>query len=132
MAATASKVHLQLCFWWARSKAESAQAAHGPYPWEYVCLLVASQIVIGQPACLPACLPTLSAPQVILVLAEQGTAGSSAHVPYRDSKLTKLLMDSLGGSALTLMVACCSPSNLQVTNRTKPQHTRSVWCKDTC
>lgn len=52
--------------------------------------------------------------QVILALAEQGTAGTTAHVPYRDSKLTKLLMDSLGGSALTLMVACCSPSNLQV------------------
>jgi hypothetical protein len=32
------------------------------------------------------------------------------HVPYRDSKLTKLLMDSLGGSALALMVACCSPA----------------------
>jgi hypothetical protein len=52
--------------------------------------------------------------QVILALAEQGTSGATAHVPYRDSKLTKLLMDSLGGSALTLMVACCSPSNLQV------------------
>ena len=34
----------------------------------------------------------------------------SKFVPYRDSKLTKLLMDSLGGSCLTLMVACCSPS----------------------
>ncbi len=32
------------------------------------------------------------------------------HVPYRESKLTKLLMDSLGGSALALMVACCSPA----------------------
>lgn len=30
-------------------------------------------------------------------------------MPYRDSKLTKLLMDSLGGSALALMIACCSP-----------------------
>ena len=29
----------------------------------------------------------------------------------RDSKLTKLLMDSLGGSALALMVACCSPAS---------------------
>ena len=31
-------------------------------------------------------------------------------VPYRDSKLTKLLMDSLGGSCMTLMIACCSPA----------------------
>jgi hypothetical protein len=31
-------------------------------------------------------------------------------VPRRDSKLTKLLMDSLGGSALALIVACCSPA----------------------
>lgn len=31
-------------------------------------------------------------------------------VPYRDSTLTKLLMDSLGGSGLTLMVACVSPA----------------------
>ncbi|KAK9820703.1 hypothetical protein WJX74_009789 [Apatococcus lobatus] len=36
------------------------------------------------------------------------------HVPYRDSKLTKLLMDSLGGSALALMIACCSPSAAHV------------------
>ena len=33
-----------------------------------------------------------------------------AFVPYRDSKLTKLLMDSLGGSSTCIMVACCSPS----------------------
>jgi hypothetical protein len=33
------------------------------------------------------------------------------HVPYRDSMLTKLLMDSLGGNGRTLMIACCAPSN---------------------
>ena len=33
------------------------------------------------------------------------------HVPYRDSKLTKLLMDSLGGHALTIMMACISPAS---------------------
>jgi len=33
-----------------------------------------------------------------------------AFVPYRDSKLTRLLMDSLGGSSTCVMVACCSPS----------------------
>ena len=48
--------------------------------------------------------------QVISALAENAAGGSQGHVPYRDSKLTKLLMDSLGGSALALMVACCSPA----------------------
>ncbi|XP_054990030.1 LOW QUALITY PROTEIN: kinesin-like protein KIF12 [Sorex araneus] len=33
-----------------------------------------------------------------------------SHVPFRDSKLTKLLADSLGGRGVTLMVACVSPS----------------------
>lgn len=54
------------------------------------------------------------ASQVISTLADRDAAGTTAHVPYRDSKLTKLLMDSLGGSALTLMIACCSPSSFQV------------------
>ena len=42
-----------------------------------------------------------------------GMQGESAnvHVSYRDSKLTKLLMDSIGGSALCLMVACVSPAS---------------------
>lgn len=34
---------------------------------------------------------------------------STTHIPYRDSTLTKLLMDSIGGSAYTVMVACVSP-----------------------
>ncbi|XP_009975987.1 PREDICTED: kinesin-like protein KIF17, partial [Tauraco erythrolophus] len=33
------------------------------------------------------------------------------HVPYRDSKLTRLLQDSLGGNTKTLMVACVSPAD---------------------
>lgn len=33
------------------------------------------------------------------------------HVPYRDSKLTRLLQDSLGGNSQTLMIACVSPSD---------------------
>ncbi|XP_074527463.1 kinesin-like protein KIF27 isoform X2 [Halichoeres trimaculatus] len=35
-------------------------------------------------------------------------------VPYRDAKLTRLLRDSLGGTAHTLMVACVSPSSHSV------------------
>ncbi|XP_067931549.1 kinesin-like protein KIF12 [Watersipora subatra] len=34
----------------------------------------------------------------------------NGHIPYRDSKLTKLLSDSIGGSSVTLMIACVSPS----------------------
>ncbi|XP_046388282.1 kinesin-like protein KIF21A isoform X3 [Ischnura elegans] len=33
------------------------------------------------------------------------------HVPYRDSKLTRLLQDSLGGNSRTVMIACVSPSD---------------------
>eukprot|EP00198_Chlamydomonas_reinhardtii_P014309 XP_001703646.1 predicted protein [Chlamydomonas reinhardtii] len=53
--------------------------------------------------------------KVISALAERDSSGtSSAHIPYRDSKLTKLLMDSLGGNALALMIACCSPASTAV------------------
>ncbi|XP_040010091.1 kinesin-like protein KIF27 isoform X2 [Xiphias gladius] len=38
----------------------------------------------------------------------------SAHIPYRDAKITRLLRDSLGGTAHTLMVACVSPSHHSV------------------
>nr|XP_015803105.2 kinesin-like protein KIF3C [Nothobranchius furzeri] len=38
--------------------------------------------------------------------------GRSGHVPYRDSKLTRLLQDSLGGNAKTVMVATLGPASL--------------------
>uniref|UniRef100_A0A7E4UYI7 Kinesin-like protein n=1 Tax=Panagrellus redivivus TaxID=6233 RepID=A0A7E4UYI7_PANRE len=37
--------------------------------------------------------------------------GKSSHIPYRDSKLTRLLQDSLGGNTKTVMIACISPSD---------------------
>uniref|UniRef100_A0A8C2DKH9 Kinesin-like protein n=1 Tax=Cyprinus carpio TaxID=7962 RepID=A0A8C2DKH9_CYPCA len=45
---------------------------------------------------------------VISALAE-GTV-SKTHVPYRDSKMTRILQDSLGGNCRTTIVICCSPS----------------------
>ena len=40
--------------------------------------------------------------------------GKSRHVPYRDSKLTFILRDSLGGNSRTVIIANISPSNVNV------------------
>ena len=37
--------------------------------------------------------------------------GKHTHIPFRDSKLTRLLQDSLGGNTKTVMVACGSPAD---------------------
>ncbi|EGZ16226.1 hypothetical protein PHYSODRAFT_316274 [Phytophthora sojae] len=37
--------------------------------------------------------------------------GKAAHIPYRDSKLTRLLQESLGGNSLTVMIAAISPAD---------------------
>lgn len=36
--------------------------------------------------------------------------GKGNYIPYRDSKLTRLLQDSLGGNAKTIILATISPS----------------------
>lgn len=46
---------------------------------------------------------------VISALGDQSK--KAGHVPYRDSKLTRLLQDSLGGNSQTVMIACVSPSD---------------------
>lgn len=38
------------------------------------------------------------------------TDSRCTHVPYRDSKLTKILRDSLGGNSKTTLIVNCSPS----------------------
>ena len=37
--------------------------------------------------------------------------GSSKHIPYRTSKLTRMLQDSLGGNTKTVMIAALSPAD---------------------
>ncbi|KAM9858618.1 kinesin-like protein KIF27 [Aulostomus maculatus] len=59
----------------------------------------------------------LAVGNVIRALTGPGTVRKSNHVyvPFRGSKLTRLLRDSLGGTAHTLMVACVTPSNQSIT-----------------
>ncbi|XP_037677476.1 chromosome-associated kinesin KIF4A [Choloepus didactylus] len=54
------------------------------------------------------------------VISALGDDKKGGFVPYRDSKLTRLLQDSLGGNSHTLMIACVSPadSNLEETLNT--------------
>ena len=63
--------------------------------------------------------------QVVSALSELGQSGKSSrsasgtsHIPYRDSKLTRLLQDSLGGNSRTVMIACCSPADSNIEEST--------------
>lgn len=50
---------------------------------------------------------------VISALAEMEETKKSRHVPYRDSTLTWILKDNLGGNSKTVMLATISPSSMQ-------------------
>ena len=76
--------------------------------------------------------------QVIMAL----TDDKATHIPYRDSKLTRILQDSLGGNSRTVLIVACSPSSYNapetvstmrfgmraksITNKVKVNQTRSV------
>ncbi|XP_050904863.1 kinesin-like protein KIN-4C isoform X1 [Lathyrus oleraceus] len=51
---------------------------------------------------------------VISALGDERKRKEGGHVPYRDSKLTRLLQDSLGGNSKTVMIACVSPADTNV------------------
>ncbi|XP_057976191.1 kinesin-like protein KIN-4A isoform X4 [Malania oleifera] len=51
---------------------------------------------------------------VISALGDEKKRKEGMHVPYRDSKLTRLLQDSLGGNSKTVMIACISPADINV------------------
>lgn len=51
----------------------------------------------------------LSLGNCINALFDANMKGSKVYIPYRDSKLTRILKDSLGGNCRTVMIACISP-----------------------
>ncbi|KZF19439.1 kinesin-domain-containing protein [Xylona heveae TC161] len=48
------------------------------------------------------------------VISQLSSRQGGAHVSYRDSKLTRLLQDSLGGNAITYMIACVTPAEFHL------------------
>ena len=59
---------------------------------------------------------------------------NNEHIPYRESKLTRLLQESLGGNYKTYLVATCSPhsSNLEETLSTLKFASRVKTIKNSC
>lgn len=48
------------------------------------------------------------------VISQLSTRQAGTHISYRDSKLTRLLQDSLGGNAVTYMIACVTPAEFHL------------------
>lgn len=48
------------------------------------------------------------------VISQLSSRSAGSHVSYRDSKLTRLLQDSLGGNAITYMIACVTPAEFHL------------------
>lgn len=48
------------------------------------------------------------------VISQLSSKHGQAHISYRDSRLTRLLQDSLGGNAITFMVACVTPASFHL------------------
>ncbi len=43
-----------------------------------------------------------------------GVPAAGGHIPYRDSKLTRILQPSLGGNAKTAIICACTPAVVHV------------------
>lgn len=48
------------------------------------------------------------------VISQLSSRQAGSHVSYRDSKLTRMLQDSLGGNAITYMIACVTPAEFHL------------------
>ncbi|NXJ04200.1 KI18B protein, partial [Odontophorus gujanensis] len=68
--------------------------------------LADAKVMLSHRALLSAWVPKAEQPLGLLVQSKK------THIPYRDSKLTRLLKDSIGGNCRTVMIAAVSPSSL--------------------
>ncbi len=48
--------------------------------------------------------------KVVVALATSGDGGERSHVAFRDSRLTRILKDSLAGNSHTTLLACLNPT----------------------
>ncbi len=56
------------------------------------------------------------------VISQLSSRQAGSHVSYRDSKLTRLLQDSLGGNAITYMIACVTPAEFHLSETLNTVH----------
>ncbi|KAF4556525.1 Kinesin motor domain-containing protein 1 [Elsinoe fawcettii] len=67
------------------------------------------------------------------VISQLSSRSQNAHISYRDSRLTRLLQDSLGGNAITYMIACINPAEFHLSETlntvTYAQRARAIQSK---
>lgn len=67
------------------------------------------------------------------VISQLSSRQAGTHISYRDSRLTRLLQDSLGGNAITYMVACVNPAEFHLSETlntvTYAQRARAIQSK---
>ncbi|CCU74411.1 kinesin family protein [Blumeria hordei DH14] len=67
------------------------------------------------------------------VISQLSSRQAGSHVSFRDSKLTRLLQDSLGGNAITYMIACVTPAEFHLSETLNTvqyaQRARSIQIK---
>lgn len=56
------------------------------------------------------------------VISQLSSKQGSSHISYRDSRLTRLLQDSLGGNAITFMIACVTPASFHMNETLNTLH----------
>jgi len=61
------------------------------------------------------------------VISQLSSRHPGSHVSYRDSKLTRLLQDSLGGNAITYMVACVTPAEFHLSETLNTVQVQAVF-----